>query len=610
LFIIILDTMPPHKELDIGWKYGEVIDGNRQKSRCKFCGHENMSGGVSRLKQHLAGGFKNVKKCPNCPRAIREEMQILLHGRLLDRVEKERKHQAFTEALLNPPRQFDDEDDEDIDYPPDCTTDFEKAQHRLAVRNSMVDRWEAEQEYRSNMMRQAHGSPYEVGGSSRGSGSHNFGVSSRGPSVHNVGGSTRGPSIQNIRGSSHGQQGRFSSFMRSASTREPTRTREPDPALDIDMLRKPSAKQRSLKDVWSKGGDMKKNLKRVMSKFFYYSSIPANVANDNPYYQSAIDEIAQCGPGFKGPTAYELMHSLLDDEYNELQQYINTLKVNWSYYGVTIMCDGWTGPTRMSIINFMIYCDGKMMFHKSVDVSAEKKDAKFIYKLMRDVVNYVGKEHVVQIVTDNGSAFMKAGKKMMERYNLFWTPCAAHCIDLMLKDIGSHQSVRKVVDQARKITNYIYNHHWVLSLMREKCGGDIIRPGMTRFATNYIALKSLLEKKQGLKDMFASREWANYEHNRTPQAREVEELVARPTFWDDARRIANSIEPIVKVLRMVDGDKKPTMGALFEAIRLMREAIKAASRSYKWILRIVDSRWTTQLCHPLHQAGIFLNFFA
>ena len=49
---------------DVGWEYGVLIDApNKDKVKCKFCGHQS-TGGVYRLKQHVA----NVgKKC--------EEMQ-------------------------------------------------------------------------------------------------------------------------------------------------------------------------------------------------------------------------------------------------------------------------------------------------------------------------------------------------------------------------------------------------------------------------------------------------------------------------------------------------------------------------------------------------------
>ena len=44
---------------------------------------------------------------------------------------------------------------------------------------------------------------------------------------------------------------------------------------------------------------------------------------------------------------------------------------------------------------------------------------------------------MVQVVTDSASAYISAGEKLMEkRRKILWNPCAVHCIDLMLHDIG------------------------------------------------------------------------------------------------------------------------------------------------------------------------------
>ena len=76
---------------------------------------------------------------------------------------------------------------------------------------------------------------------------------------------------------------------------------------------------------------------------------------------------------------------------------------------------------------------------------------------------------------------MKAGKLLMKKYNLYWTPCTAHCIDLMFEDIGKRENVFDLITNARKITNFIYNYGWLLATMRKVCGGDIVRPRVTRF---------------------------------------------------------------------------------------------------------------------------------
>lgn len=52
------------------------------------------------------------------------------------------------------------------------------------------------------------------------------------------------------------------------------------------------------------------------------------------------------------------------------------------------------------------------MFIKSMDVSEIVKDADLLFKVLDDMVEEVGEENVVQVVTDNASNYVKAGKNM------------------------------------------------------------------------------------------------------------------------------------------------------------------------------------------------------
>ena len=87
----------------------------------------------------------------------------------------------------------------------------------------------------------------------------------------------------------------------------------------------------------------------------------------------------------------------------------------------------------------MVYSKGSTIFLKSVDAFDKIKDNKYIYGLLKDVI---------KIVTDNGSAFVKAGKLLMKKYNLYWTPCATHFIDLMFEDIGKRATVGELITNA------------------------------------------------------------------------------------------------------------------------------------------------------------------
>ena len=117
------------------------------------------------------------------------------------------------------------------------------------------------------------------------------------------------------------------------------------------------------------------------------------------------------------------------------------------------MCDGRSSRTRKSIINFMVYCDRSMIYHSSVDTTNIPKTSDYIFSLMDKVVEEVGKENVVQVVTNNEASFKAAGMLLMEkRKHLFWFPCAVHCIDLMLVDITIMKQIKEALDQAKMIT--------------------------------------------------------------------------------------------------------------------------------------------------------------
>ena len=83
------------------------------------------------------------------------------------------------------------------------------------------------------------------------------------------------------------------------------------------------------------------------------------------------------------------------------------------------------------------------MFLKSIDASANVKDAHLIFTLLADVVEEVD---VVQVITDNAANYVAIRRLLCAKYpTIFWTPCATHCIDLMLEDIGKLEWVQNVV---------------------------------------------------------------------------------------------------------------------------------------------------------------------
>jgi hypothetical protein len=70
-------------------------------------------------------------------------------------------------------------------------------------------------------------------------------------------------------------------------------------------------------------------------------------------------------------------------------------------------------------------------FLESVDASSEAHSATMLADLLEKRIDNIGRDKVVQVVIDNGANYKAAGKILMDRIpTLFWSPCAAHCLDL------------------------------------------------------------------------------------------------------------------------------------------------------------------------------------
>jgi hypothetical protein len=170
-----------------------------------------------------------------------------------------------------------------------------------------------------------------------------------------------------------------------------------------------------------------------------------------------------------------------------------------------------------------------------VDASEHIKDAATICELLDGFIREIGVQNVVQVITDNAANYVSAGKMLMERHpTLFWTPCAAHCLDLLLEDMGKLSFIKEVVDMARSIPKFIYNHAFVLSLMRRFTRNkELRRPAITRFATNFITLQSLLRCQFELKQMFVSDDWRDCRYNRRQDGKAIAKMVYSETFWQE-----------------------------------------------------------------------------
>ena len=98
-----------------------------------------MSGGITRLKQHLVGGYNNISKCKSCLTIIHDQMRELLNGIKSKKSDRTKRDERFKKILFNKgesePILVADSDDDTM-YPLDCQIHEERDMYRRAIMES------------------------------------------------------------------------------------------------------------------------------------------------------------------------------------------------------------------------------------------------------------------------------------------------------------------------------------------------------------------------------------------------------------------------------------------------------------------------------------------
>lgn len=129
-------------------------------------------------------------------------------------------------------------------------------------------------------------------------------------------------------------------------------------------------------------------------------------------FKVAVEAIGQYGPGLKPPSYHELRVPLLKKELDFTNLLLKNHKEEWEKHGCSLMSDAWTDIKGRSIINFLVNSPAGTMFISSVDASSYMHTGDKLFELFNAFVTEIGEANVVQVVTDNGSNYVKAGSSL------------------------------------------------------------------------------------------------------------------------------------------------------------------------------------------------------
>ncbi|WCJ23211.1 hAT transposon superfamily [Euphorbia peplus] len=649
--------------VDPGWEHGVAQDEKKKKVKCNYCG-KVVSGGIYRLKQHLARVSGEVTYCDKAPDHVYLRMKENLEGSRS--CKKAKQSQDDTHSYLNFPY---DDDDEPVGF-------RSKGKQIIGDGNLVVSLtprslgyvdpgWEhgVAQDEKKKKVKCNYCEKVVSGGINRFKQHlaripgevascknapedvylkmkdnmkwHRTGRRPRQPDSKPILGLCKLPDdeddeeedevVENVmlhKGKERlligdkrlGKDLRLTyKGMTSSNGSEPLFKKS---RLDSVFMNTPhSLTPSSCKQVKVRSKSSRKSRKEVISaicKFFYHAGVPLQAAN-SLYFHKMLELVGQYGQGLVSPQSQVMSGRALQEEIATIKSYLLEYKASWAITGCSIMADSWVNIEGRTLINLLVSCPHGVYFVASVDASDMLEDASSLFKLLDKVVEEMGEENVVQVITENTPTYKAAGKMLEEkRSNLFWTPCASSCIDQMLEDLLKIKCVSECMMKGQKITKLIYNCIWLLNLMKEFTQGqELLKPGTTRCTSSFATLQSLLDHKTSLKRMFQSSKWASSRFSKSDEGKEVEKIVASATFWKKAQHASKSVAPVMEVLQKVDSGELPSMPYIYNDMCRAKLAIKSVhgddGRKYGPFWSVLEKHWNSWLLHPLYMAAYFLN---
>ncbi|GAA0186674.1 hypothetical protein LIER_33962 [Lithospermum erythrorhizon] len=188
---------------------------------------------------------------------------------------------------------------------------------------------------------------------------------------------------------------------------------------------------------------------------------------------------------------------------------------------------------------------------------------------MKEVINEVGHQNVVQIITDNAANY-KAAEEVIESLfpHIYWTPCVVHTLNLALKhicaaknvegNVATYEESNWIIDihgDVLAIKHFIMNHNMRLAIFSKFSPLELLSIDDTRFASIIVMLKRLKLIKRGLQAMVISYEWSTNRKDEIGKKNFVKEKIVNGDWWKNVSYIIDFTKPIYDMIRFYDTDK-------------------------------------------------------
>jgi len=364
-------------------------------------------------------------------------------------------------------------------------------------------------------------------------------------------------------------------------------------------------------------------------RFFVMNGIPFRNL-DSPEFYEMVSKIRKAPANWRPPKRTKAREKLVPKEYQRLQRKLESSVKEDFESGATLMSDGAQDIKKRQLVNYLLSTGSGTFFLNFEHFRNKSKTGLALGESMKSMIEQSPSfppEFIQQVICDNAAAEQAALRHVQEDYG--WierASCAAHGLDLALKDIGKESNVNYIVTLVGRLSRWILKHHQFLSLLEDQ-GAECkpIRPVPTRFASQLAMLRRFVRLHGPLGRLLNSDELMDAAAHKGQAQLRIATLLRNKIFPRGARErhflehvkaVVRIMWPVHTLLRDVDSGQKMThciyhrMGDMIEQVRKIDCTGVPSHSSGPLSTRaaaVLEGRWNATIHADIHAAGYALN---
>lgn len=194
------------------------------------------------------------------------------------------------------------------------------------------------------------------------------------------------------------------------------------------------------------------------------------------------------------------------------------------------------------------------MLFKTLHTEADRHTGEFIAEELGKVIDKIGPEKVVGVVSDNAAAMEKAKNLISAKYqHIYGYSCISHTLNLLVGDVMKINSLKNVESSCKEIIKEVTSSHIALAtfnkiqLQKNNAALALKLPVKTRWGSILSCIESLVACKSSLQVLMVTEEM-NFSRN------VKKNILDDDIFWTRLQKVILILKPIVKWITLLEGD--------------------------------------------------------